>query len=174
MPNLLKRYATPFVTGLFVVSLISGIALFFHTGPGALHPVHEWLSMVLILPFVLHLWRNWRAFSTYFPRAPMAIALCVSAVATLAFFVPAGGETTRGGPPQFAFAETVVGNGTPASVAPVLGLSVDDVTARLQKAGFTDVAAEKPLGAIANASGRSTADVLRALSGSPAAEGANR
>ncbi len=44
-----SRYATPFITGLFLVSLISGIALFFHVGPGGFHGMHEWLSMLLIL-----------------------------------------------------------------------------------------------------------------------------
>ncbi|MGE8104358.1 DUF4405 domain-containing protein [Allorhizobium sp. NPDC080224] len=58
MPNILSRYATPFTTGLFLISLISGIALFFHLGTAAFREMHEWLSMVLILPFVLHLWKN--------------------------------------------------------------------------------------------------------------------
>ncbi|MCB1455931.1 MAG: DUF4405 domain-containing protein, partial [Nitratireductor sp.] len=60
MPDLLSRYATPFISGLFLVSLISGIALFFHVGPSGFHGMHEWLSMVLIAPFVLHLWKNWK------------------------------------------------------------------------------------------------------------------
>lgn len=30
MKTILHRYAAPFLTGLFVVSLVSGIALFFH------------------------------------------------------------------------------------------------------------------------------------------------
>ena len=60
MKSILYRYATPFTTGLFLVSLVSGVALFFHVGPAAFHGMHEWLSMVLILPFVLHMWRNWR------------------------------------------------------------------------------------------------------------------
>ena len=60
MPTLFKTYATPLTTGLFLASLISGIALFFHIGPSGFHGMHEILSMVLILPFVLHLWRNWR------------------------------------------------------------------------------------------------------------------
>lgn len=60
MKPLLLRYATPFISGLFLVSLISGIALFFHLGNATFRGMHEWLSMVLILPFVLHLWKNWR------------------------------------------------------------------------------------------------------------------
>jgi hypothetical protein len=62
MPSILSRYATPLITGLFIVSLVSGVALFFHLGSAWFHSMHEWLSMVLILPFVLHIWKNWRAF----------------------------------------------------------------------------------------------------------------
>jgi hypothetical protein len=46
MTDFLNRYATPFITGLFLVSLISGIALFFHVGGALFHGMHEWLSMV--------------------------------------------------------------------------------------------------------------------------------
>ena len=87
MTSFLSRYATPLTTGLFLVSLISGIALFFHLGSRFFHGMHEWLSMVLIVPFVLHIWKNWRAFITYFKRPPMAIALALSIVATLALTV---------------------------------------------------------------------------------------
>ncbi len=37
MTKALSRFATPFITGLFLVSLLSGIALFFHVGPGSVH-----------------------------------------------------------------------------------------------------------------------------------------
>ncbi len=100
MASLLLRYATPLITGLFLVSLISGVALFFHWGPGAFHGIHEWLSMVLILPFVLHLWKNWRPMTAYFKRAPMAIALGLSLLASLAFFIPLESATARQARPR--------------------------------------------------------------------------
>ncbi|MCE8421489.1 DUF4405 domain-containing protein, partial [Rhodovulum sulfidophilum] len=59
MSSYLGRYATPFITGLFIVSLVSGLALFLHVGPSGFHAMHEWLSLLLIVPFVLHLWKNW-------------------------------------------------------------------------------------------------------------------
>ena len=80
---------------------LSGIFLFFHLGQSYFHSMHEWLSMVLILPFVLHLLKNWRAFTNYFRRTPMAIALLVSVAASLYYVLPVsqptGGRT--GGPP---------------------------------------------------------------------------
>ena len=71
MRTTLLRYATPLITGLFLVSLVSGIALFFHVGSAYFHSMHEWLSMVLIAPFILHIWKNWRAFLNYFKRSAM-------------------------------------------------------------------------------------------------------
>jgi len=98
MPTFLSRYATPFTTGLFMVSLVSGIALFFHFGTSAFREMHEWLSMVLILPFVLHIWKNWRPFLMYFKRPPMAIALGLSLAAGLAMAWPALTGTTSVSP----------------------------------------------------------------------------
>lgn len=162
MPALLSRYATPFVTGLFLVSLLSGIALFFHWGPGALHPMHEWLSMVLIVPFVLHLQRNWRAFSGYFKRAPMAIALTVSVIAALAFFIPQKSGRGRVAPPQFVLAHRVLGASV-AEIAPALSLSPEALSAHLASAGIAAADPSASLLDLAAAAGKSEADLARAL-----------
>jgi hypothetical protein len=85
----LNRIATPLTTSLFLVSLVTGLALFLHIGPGGLHPAHEWLSLALILPFALHLWRNWRAFTVYFRKPAMAVALALGILGTGYFLLPA-------------------------------------------------------------------------------------
>ena len=55
MNRYFDRYATPLITGFFIVSAVSGVALFFRWTPSAFHAMHEWLSMVLLVPFALHL-----------------------------------------------------------------------------------------------------------------------
>jgi len=97
MPSVLNRYATPFITGLFMVSLISGLALFFHIGPTGFHGMHEWLSLLLILPFGLHVWKNWRPMKLYLTRAPMAVAAVVSLGMAALFLWPAAGDTAGAG-----------------------------------------------------------------------------
>jgi hypothetical protein len=164
MPALFHRYATPLITGLFLVSLISGIALFFHVGQSSFHEMHEWLSMVLILPFVLHIWKNWRSFVGYFRRAPMAAALVVSLAAALYYAIPSPSAEGRraGGPPQFAFTSAVLKN--PASqVAPLLGSSAQDLDKRLVEAGFTAASPELPLSEIAARSGKSEGELLQSV-----------
>lgn len=164
MPSLLSRYATPFTTGLFLVSLISGIALFFHYGTSTFREMHEWLSMVLILPFLLHVWKNWRPFIAYFKRPPMAISLALCVAAGLVFAWPAmtGSGSGAGGNPAFAMVNMVAA-GTPAQVAPLLGKSDAEVVAALKEAGFTAADTAKPLTEIATASGRDTMAVMATL-----------
>lgn len=162
MPAYLARYATPLTTGLFMVSLVSGVALFFHFGSAAFHSMHEWLSMVLILPFVLHIWKNWRPFLSYFKRLPMAIALGVSLVAGLVFAWPAITGTATGTNPQVAMIQLVT-KGTPAQIAPLLGQSEESLIATLKEKGFTAAETGKSLVDIATASGKGERDVVMTL-----------
>lgn len=162
MPSFLSRYATPLMTGLFAVSLVSGIALFFRIGPGAFHGMHEWLSMVLILPFALHVWKNWRPMVVYLRRLPMALSLALSLVAAAVFFVPAGSEGGRSGPPQLQIVRAVL-DATPAAVAPVFGLTEERLLGGLEAAGLSTVQPGMTLADIAAASGKSDADLVAAL-----------
>jgi hypothetical protein len=170
MPSYLSRYATPFTTGLFLVSLISGIALFFHYGTAAFREMHEWLSMVLILPFVLHVWKNWRPFLAYFRRPPMALSLALCLIAGLVFAWPAitGNAGSAGGNPAFAMVNVIAGS-TPEQVAPLLGRTDAEVVNGLKEAGFTAADSAKPLSEIAAASEKDTMELMATLSALKAA-----
>ena len=165
MPRLFQTYATPLITGLFLVSLISGIALFFHIGPGGFHAMHEWLSMVLIVPFVLHLWKNWRPMTVYLRRAPMGYALVLSLGAALAFLYPTGWGPAAGAPPQFAFAEKALA-ATPAELAPALHVTPQALTNALAAQGIP-TQPDTSLAELAAASGKSTMQVLAVLNSLP-------
>jgi hypothetical protein len=155
MPALLRRYATPFITGFFLVSFISGAFLFFHVGQGWFHEMHEWLSMVLVIPFVLHLWKHWKSFVAYFKGAPMALALAISIVAAAFYMLPdeSPGRARAGGPPQFQFTSTILKNKL-EDVAPLLGLSPDALVTNLKNAGFAGAQTKLPLNQIALTSGK--------------------
>jgi len=155
MTTFFNRYATPFITGLFLVSLVSGVALFFGVGQAYFHEMHEVLSMVLIAPFVLHIWKNWRPLTNYLKRPPFYIAMVISVVAALAYVVPQIGaaQTGRSGPPQFQLASRLM-NAPVSTVAPVFGLSPDDMVSQLTAAGFTVASPDETLSAVAQASGK--------------------
>lgn len=165
MSRFFQTYATPLITGLFLVSLVSGIALFFHIGPGGFHGMHEWLSMVLIVPFVLHIWKNWRPMTAYLRRAPMAYALVLSLGAALAFLYPTGSTTGAGGPPQFAFAEKALA-ATPAELAPVLHVTPQALTDALAAQGIP-AQPDTPLAKLASDAGKTNAQLLAVLNALP-------
>ena len=164
MKSILYRYATPFTTGLFLVSLVSGVALFFHVGPAAFHGMHEWLSMVLILPFVLHMWRNWRPMLSYFKHLPMAIALVLSLVAAGIFFIPT--SEGAGGPPQMVFLQTVL-KGKVSDVAPLLGSTPEAIVAKLNEGGLPATADDR-LHDVAAKAGKSDMHLLEVLNAAKA------
>jgi hypothetical protein len=166
MKPIINRYATPFITGLFLVSLISGVALYFGIGQAYFHQMHEILSLVLILPFVLHLWKNWRPMTGYFKHRPFYIAAVISFVAAMAYVVPQIGatQTGRSGPPQFALANKMM-NAPVSAVAPVLGLSAEDMVTKLSAAGYTVASAEDSLATVATASGAETTALASAVLG---------
>lgn len=167
MPAIFDRYATPFITGLFLVSLVSGVALFFHVGQQAFRGMHEWLSMVLIAPFILHIWKNWRPLLSYVRRAPFWIGAVVSLAAALVFAWPAMTGTAsggRGGPPPLAFMNSVLANPV-AEVAPLLNLTPEELQAGLSAAGYTGVDATATLTDIAKASGKDAMALVATLNG---------
>ena len=85
MNAILSRWATPLTLGLFAVSAVSGLALFLHIGQSVFHEMHEWLSVVLLAPFVLHMVRNWTPLLAYVRRRALLAPLALSLAAALAF-----------------------------------------------------------------------------------------
>lgn len=140
MRDWMMRWATPLTAGLFLVSTVSGVALFFGWQPGAFHEMHEILSMVLLVPVVVHLWRNWRPLQAYFRRAAMPIALALSVVAAAPFaYDSLAGGGRSGGNPAFALM-SAAGDAPLAALAPVLKLDPAAAVKRLEDAGYGTVA----------------------------------
>ncbi|THV24895.1 DUF4405 domain-containing protein [Peteryoungia ipomoeae] len=165
MLSFISRYATPLTTGLFLISLISGIALFFHFGTGAFRGMHEWLSMVLMIPVVMHIWKNWRPFVSYFKRLPMALSLFACLAAGLAFSWPSltGSGSGAGGNPAIAMV-SLVAAATPVEVGQLLSKSGDELVTDLKSEGFTAATPSKSLNDIAAESGKSVMSLMATLS----------
>ena len=162
MPSILQRYATPLTAGLFLVSLISGVALFFHVWPSVFHSMHVWLSMVLIAPFVLHLWRNWRPMISYLAKPAFSAAMAVCLVAALGFGFASASGGGRRGLAQFALVQALTAS-TPAKLAPALGTDADTLVATLKARGFANAVVDAPLTNIAANSGKDNGELASAL-----------
>ncbi len=161
MDSFITRYATPLTTGLFAVSTISGLALFFHWQPAVFHGMHEWLSLVLLVPFGVHVWRNWRPLVGYLRRGTLIWPLVASLVVSLPFAVAGLGGGAEGNP---ALRTIHLMTRTPlADLAPVLKTTPDALRATLAGRGLTVAPEHDTLDAIAAASGTSSTDLFISL-----------
>lgn len=133
----LRPWATPLTIGTTLVTLVTGVLLFFHTAPGLTRPSHEWIGMIMVAAVAAHLALNWRAFKTYFKR-PLGlsiIALGVVATALTFFLSPASSQT--GGNP-IALIMRSMGDAEIADIAALVDKDAARVVADLSAAG-TDV-----------------------------------
>lgn len=158
MIQFINRFATPLTTGLFAVSTVSGVALFFHWLPATFHGMHEWLSMVLLLPFAFHVWKNWRPLLNYARNGTLALPLIASLIIAVPFAV-SGLSGAGGGNPAFRVA-SVMTQATLSDLAPVLKTSPDALVARLKVKGFPASSTDQTLQAIAAAAGKPATEAL--------------
>jgi len=164
---LMQRWATPLTTGLFVVSAVSGVALFFHWQSGAFHAMHEWLSMALLVPFVLHVWKNWGAIMAYLRRGVMLPVLLLSVVAAVPFAWSAlQGGGGAGGNPSMRAARLLM-DAPLSTAAPVFGASTEQLVQRLEAAGYTVTGPEDTLAGVASVAGAEPNRVLATLMAGP-------
>lgn len=163
MLRVLKTHGTTFTIILFAVSAVSGIALFFHWSSAVFHGMHEWLSMLLLAPVALHLWRNWNGFTVYLKRRQLLVPAALGLAASLAFAVPVLTAGTSGGNPMRA-ALGALEKGSIAEVAPLFDLTPQALAERLAAKGYRvapdgDLAAAS-LAEIASASGKPAGPAL--------------
>ena len=135
MNPILHRHATPITLGLFGISAISGTALFFHVWQGAFHEMHEWLSMLLLLPFALHIWKNWAALTGYARRRTLLVPVAASLLAALLFAAPAMTGASQLSPSARAMRAMTEARLT--DLAPVLKTTPDALANSLRQRGFT-------------------------------------
>lgn len=166
----IDRLITPLTTGLFLVSAVSGVALFFHWSSGTFHAMHEWLSMALLIPFALHVWKNWNALMGYLRRGYLIWPLVASLVVALPFaWGSLQGGGAGGGNPAFR----AVGLMTQApltDIAPLLHQAPEELLAELQSKGVKAESVDESLEQMAKASDTTAMALLAQLmpAGGPA------
>jgi len=158
--HFIHRYGTPLTAGLFAVSTVSGVALFFHWSPRAFHSMHEWLSMLLLAPFILHLWKNWKPLLAYARRKTLVIPLVLSVLVAVPFAMLAG--KGRGGNPAFQTVALMT-EASVADLAPVFHATPGALLQHLQKRGYKATSTDDSVTAIATASSVPATEVLYAM-----------
>lgn len=144
----LRPWATPLTIATTLVTLVTGVFLFFHWSPGLTRPAHEWIGMLMVGAVAAHMALNWRAFTTYFKR-PLGLGLIGLGAAAMVATVLVSAPAREGGPSGMRAAMQAMGNARIETLAALAGKDTDAVLASLGAAGIP--AAE--------------ADTLAALSG---------
>jgi hypothetical protein len=163
-PPLVNRFATPFTAGLFLVTAVSGVALFFRVGMRYFFDMHVWLSVLLLLPFGLHVWKNWSLLLGYLRRGRLALALAISGLLAAGVIAPIALNGGIGGDPgEMAFDLLFYSKLT--LVAPLVHRSANDVVAGLRSKGYTVASIDSSLREIASSSGSDPPDVLADIVG---------
>lgn len=141
----LRPWATPLTIATTLVTLVTGVFLFFHWAPGLTRVSHEWIGMAMVVAVFAHLLLNWRAFTTYF-RRPVPLTLmglgAVAMAATLFVSMPAG----EGGPSGVRAAIEAMNGARIETLAELAGEETDTVIARLGAAGITAAASDTVAG----------------------------
>ncbi|QAY95678.1 DUF4405 domain-containing protein [Methylovirgula ligni] len=154
----ISRFATPLTAGLFLISAISGTALFFHWTPGTFHEMHEWLSLVLLAAFAFHLYKNWVPLLGYVRRGTLILPLAVCLIAAMPFVIPGVGGHNRGNP-AFRLVPLLT-HARLSDLAPVLKTTPDELIAALKKRGLTVRAPNETIEAVAIDSDKEVPEVL--------------
>ena len=153
------RYATAMTTALFAVTAITGVMMFFHLGKAYVEGMHEWLSLLLLLPIVFHVYRNWRPFFLYFKNRVIVGPAILAAIGVVAFLVPALLAPSGGDPARRLL--TAMGDVRVADLAPLVKKTPDQLTAALTEKGLNATSPQLTLNEVAKASGKSPRDAVR-------------
>lgn len=121
--------------------------------------MHEWLSMVLLLPFVLHVWKNWRPLVNYTKRKAALSLMVVSLVAAIPFATLGVTATRGGGNPAFR-AIPLLTQAPITDVAPLLKTTPDALATALAEQGYPVASPDQTLEQVASAAGVRATDVL--------------
>lgn len=160
LKHFMHRYGTPLTAGLFMVSAVSGVALFFHWSSATFHRMHEWLSMLLLAPFVLHMVKNWKPLLAYAKRRTLLIPLLLSVVVAVPFALTAG--KGRAGNPALQTVALMT-RATLEDLAPIIGTAPEDLLRQLQARGYQASSTHDTPVDIARASAVPANEVLFAL-----------
>jgi hypothetical protein len=130
--GLQRDWVTPIAIGAFLISAVTGVAIFFHIDTGLAKFAHEWLSWLLLIAVVLHVLVNLFGFKRYFTNWRSLTIMGVSVLIVVASFAISGGRGA-GGPPHIKPARVLAQ--APLSVlAQVAKITPEELRKRLAKA----------------------------------------
>jgi hypothetical protein len=146
----IQRYATAATASLFLVTGVSGVLMFFHVGGKMFTSLHEWLGLLFLAAAALHLVRNGRGMVKLMKTARARVLFGMTGVAAVAFIAA---STVSAASNPFVDLARAVEKAPIAAVAPVLGVSVEDLAVRLRGAGVDVTGADQTFAELAAGQG---------------------
>lgn len=131
----LRPWATPLTVATTLITLVTGVFLFFHYSPGLTRVSHEWIGMAMVVAVFAHLLLNWRAFTTYFKRRVPLTLMGLGAVA-MAATVLVSPPAREGGPSGVRAAIEAMNGARIETLAELAGKDTEAVLASLGAAGI--------------------------------------
>lgn len=156
-----RNLATPLTASVFVVIGVSGLMLFFGLFEGSVKEMHEWIGVAFVAAALLHVVKNWNPLQIMLKQRVTRLSALAVALVAAVFIGGAliGGEEEN---PIRVIARAVENAPLEASAA-VLGISQDEIFARLRVAGIEPAADARSLADIIQKSGADPRRVMGAV-----------
>lgn len=155
---LLRRYITQATIALAVVVGVTGVMMFFHVAKGEVEGVHEWLGMAFAAVAILHGVRHRHIVANMLGQTRMRVLAALVAAVAVAFVA----MPSEKGPNPFRQASQVVMEAPLQDLAPVVGVTPQDLADRLNAAGFPVADTSQSIQSIARAQGADPVQLMQA------------
>lgn len=170
MRQTLAKWGTTFIIWFFPISAITGVMLFFKVGEQIVKTPHEWIGLVVVAAFLVHLIRNWRTFLNYFKKPPIYAALAVAVIVagTVGYSSLTGERGGEGGPggvdmrAMIGIAQATV-DAPVATIATIAGVEPAALVETLNASGIAVTDQTQSFSAVVTAAGKEPATVLSGL-----------
>ena len=146
--SMLKKYSTPLTAATAIVVCVTGVMMFFNLYKGEVKAMHEWLGMGFVVAAVLHLLRHRRPLTLMMKHSRTHILLVLTLLISLAFLYPSSGVQKVN--PMRSTIEAVL-RAPIKDLAPVVGVTTEELTARLADAGIAQPAPTDSIQSLAKA-----------------------
>lgn len=151
-----QKIVTSMVIGLFLISSISGLVLFFDVSLGGVRATHEWLSILLFVMILAHAYTHKKVFLKYFTKTkfiPMVTGVILGLIVFLFSFKD-----------KYAAEEifNLTVNLSLSTVSEIFSLTPEEAKQSLEIKGFS-VSLEQTLVDISNENNKDIYDVIDIL-----------
>ena len=158
-----RNILSAILTATFVIVAISGVLMFFKIRLFAMESIHIWLGLAFVLVGVLHLFKNWNAFSGYFKKnSTFTSIITVAVICSLFVAIPLLNPKEKGvSPKQKIFTMMMV---SPlANLAQFVNLDADIMVKNLQEKAKIVATTKQSVEEIAKVSGKASEEILQII-----------